>query len=127
MISRFTFIGGRRRFPRRSREREGAYVDQFGSGLFAVVLGLFLLNVLDAFFTLLYLARGGMEANPVAAALIHWGVLPFLVVKCFGIGLALSFLCLHRFFRLGRIGLGSGLTLYSAIFVYHLFLFFNVL
>jgi hypothetical protein len=112
---------------RRAGEREGAYVDLFGPGLFAIVLGLFLLNVLDAFFTLLYLARGGMEANPIAAALIRWGIVPFLVVKCFGIGLALAFLSIHRFFRLGRIGLGAGLGLYASIFVYHVLLFFDML
>src|SRR5262245_4011509 len=122
MISRYAFLGGRRRGSRRLDEAEGAYVDRHGMGLRILVVAVRILNVFDGYFTLYYMNHGGQEANPVVAALIQWGQRPFLLVKCIGTGLALSFLVLHKNFRLGRVGLGCALLLYSGILAYHTWL-----
>jgi uncharacterized protein DUF5658 len=122
MISRYALFGGRRRGPRRLAEAEGAYVDSHGVGVGVLVLAVLALNVFDGYFTLFYMSHGGQEANPVVDALIEWGQRPFLFIKCVGTGLALSFLVLHRNFRLGRVGLACAFVLYAGILAYHAWL-----
>ncbi|MGH7152069.1 MAG: DUF5658 family protein [Planctomycetota bacterium] len=122
MISRYALLGGRRRAFRRLEEAEGSYVDLHGWGMGVLVLAVLALNLFDGYFTLFYMSHGGQEANPVVDALIQWGQRPFLFIKCAGTGLALSFLVLHKNFRLGRVGLGCALLLYSGILGYHVWL-----
>jgi hypothetical protein len=122
MLSRYAFLGGRRRGSRRRGEAEGSYVDVHGPVLLAVAVAVLALNVFDGFYTLFYLSYGGKEANPFVDSLIQWGPRPFLLVKCAGTGLALSFLVLHKNFRLGRVGLLFAFLLYAGILVYHVVL-----
>src|SRR5688572_2092974 len=65
MWSRYTFGGGRRRTVRRDEERDGAFVDVHGPRMLLLVLVIVGLNVLDAWFTLLFLSHGGKELNPL--------------------------------------------------------------
>jgi hypothetical protein len=122
-LSRYTFFGGRRRGPRRGREREGSFVDLYGTRLFALVLWVALMNVADSFFTLVHLQQGGVEANPVAEALLLTGRAPFVLLKSGLIALALLVLCVHKNFQLARIGLWIAAGAYTLLFLYHLFLF----
>ena len=57
MWSRYMLWGGRRGHVRRADERSGAFVDRHGSRLFAMVLLILVLNLLDAWFTLLFLSH----------------------------------------------------------------------
>ena len=83
-----------------------------------IVIAILLLNVFDAFFTLIWLHGGGAEGNPVMAWLIDLGIGPFLVQKCFIVGGSLLMLVAHKNFRLARIGLRSLATVNSLI-LYH--------
>lgn len=120
MLSRFTFLGGRRR-----AEEPDSYTDLYGTSVFAVMLGVTALNVLDSFFTLVYLQRGGTEANPVAEALLRQGPQLFVFVKTFVMGGAVAILCLHKNFDRARVGIWIGSALYVLLTCYHLFLFFR--
>lgn len=120
MISRYAVWGGRRRST-----AEDSYTDLYGSVMFAVMLGITILNVLDAFFTLVYLQRGGTEANPVADWCIRQGPEFFVFFKTFVMGGALAVLCLHKNFRRARAGIVLGAALYALLTLYHLFLFFR--
>ncbi len=124
MWSRHTFGGGRRHTVRRVEEREGAFVDVHGPRMLAVVMVILGLNVLDAWFTLLFLSHGGKELNPLVQAVLDLGPdpWPFVLLKTVGIGAACAFLTMTKHFRPARIGLWIVLVGYSALLAWHLVL-----
>ena len=114
------FLGlRRRRRGRRAGECEGIYVDRFTRQDVLLVVGILLLNVFDAFFTLIWLHRGGAEANPVMAWFLELGIGAFLAEKCFVVGGSLVLLVVHKNFRFARIGLRSLAAVYSLLILYH--------
>jgi uncharacterized protein DUF5658 len=120
MVSRYTFFGGRRK----SGEPD-SYTDLYALPVFATMLAVTTLNVLDSFFTLVYLQRGGSEANPVASWMLEQGNQFFIFFKTFVMGGALAILCLHKNFQRARVGIWLGSSVYVALTAYHLFLFFR--
>jgi hypothetical protein len=121
MWSRYALFGGRRRSVRRVEEREGAFVDVHGPRLLVLVLTIVALNVLDAWFTLLFLSHGGRELNPVVQAVLDLGAhpWPFLLMKTIGIGAACAFLALTKNFRCARFGLWFVLLGYTVLLGWH--------
>ncbi len=114
------FLGrGRRRTGRRDGETERTYVDTFTPGEVALLLVIFILNILDALFTLLWLQRGGIEANPLMASVLEIGEGAFLLQKCIVVGIWLIVLLIHKNFRLARIGLYSLAGVYSLLLLGH--------
>lgn len=123
MLSTFTFFGGRRARDRREPDAVNQYVDRYPGTLAAALVAIGLLCALDAVFTLLYLQKGGAEANPLMAALIDGaGPVQFLVLKCAVTNLGLIVLCLHKNFRFVKPVIMSLLGIYSALFAYHIYL-----
>ena len=64
-IRSLLFGGKRAKIRRQADTRKIFYVDQFSPGLFAVVVSILLLGVIDALFTLWLLNRGAYEVNPI--------------------------------------------------------------
>lgn len=124
MWSRYALFGGRRRTVRRVAEREGAFVDVHGARLFLLVLCIVALNLLDAWFTLLFLSHGGKELNPFVQAILDAGghPWPFLLFKTVGIGCLCAFLTLTKNFRPARFGLWFVFVGYSVLLGWHLYL-----
>lgn len=124
MWSRYALFGGRRRTVRRAEEREGAFVDVHGPRLLLLVLAIVALNLLDAWFTLLFLAHGGKEMNPFVQQILDLGghPWPFVVFKTIGIGLCCAFLTLTKNFRSARFGLWFVLGGYTVLLGWHLYL-----
>jgi hypothetical protein len=122
-FSRFTLFGGRRRGPRRERERGGSFVDLYSKRLWALLLWVAAMNLADSYFTLVHLQAGGVELNPVADALLRTGRIGFVLSKSVLIGLALVVLCVHKNFVMARIGLVASAAIYTALVIYHLSLF----
>ena len=85
-------------------------------------MGIVLLNLLDAWFTLLFLANGGIELNPLVDHVLAQGPQTFLMFKTLGIGVCCAFLTVTANFRAARIGLGIVLTGYSLLLCWHLLL-----
>ncbi len=112
----------RRRRGRRLGERDNIYVDSYTRHDVALMLGVFVLNILDAFFTLRWLGMGGSEGNPLMDALIRTSDMIFVLQKCLVVGLWLLILVIHKNFRIARVGLWVGLILYAGILFYHFFL-----
>ena len=121
-ISRYTFVGGRRRGARRLGERVGSFVDQYDRGVWAVMVWIALMNAGDSFFTLYHLQSGGIELNPVAALMLSSGRTGFVCWKSLLISVPLIVLCLHKNFPLARIGIWTAAAAYTTLFGYHLFL-----
>jgi hypothetical protein len=120
-FSRYTFIG-RRRGARREGEDRNTYVDRYENWVVMSVVVIIGLCVLDALFTLLYLQRGGSEANPLMAVAIEIGVLPFLAIKCGLTTIGVLFLCLHKNFRWVKPLMIGVLSMYAALLGYHVYL-----
>ena len=122
MLSSFTILGGRRRAGRRASEYANIYVDRFPAGISLLLIGIFLLNVLDAVFTLLHLQRGGEEFNPVVARIIEYGPQPFFLIKCAITLGCLLFLLFHVRFRFVQKIFGAVFGIYLGVLCYHLYL-----
>jgi hypothetical protein len=121
-LSRFSFLGGRRRGARRTGEGLHAFVDQYGAGMWGLLAWVALMNACDSFFTLHHLQEGAIELNPVAAWMLTTGRLGFVLMKSVLITLPLVVLCLHKNFPLARIGLALAAAIYTALVGYHIWL-----
>ncbi|MFH0945207.1 MAG: DUF5658 family protein [Planctomycetota bacterium] len=122
MLSRYSFLGGRRRSLRRQQEREGAFVDLYSRRLSLLLLTFFSLTVFDSVATLLYLRKGGEELNPVANWMIEQGDLSFVIMKGVLTALCVMFVLLHKNFRYARYAIGVGFSFYFALAIYHIVL-----
>jgi len=118
-LSRFSFFGGRRRGSRRDGENTNTFVDRYSLRMWALMVWVTLMNSGDSFFTLLHLQQGGIELNPVAAAMLETGRSGFVGLKSFLITVPLVVLCLHKNFALARVGLWIAAGTYSALLCYH--------
>jgi len=123
-FSLYSVWGGRRRGGRRGEEQRGVFVDVYSTRLWLVVMWVVLMNIADSFFTLVHLQNGGVEANPMAQALLATGREGFVFWKCGLIGLALVVLTVHKNFPMARLGLWVSAGAYTLLLVYHLALFF---
>ena len=120
MLSRYLFVGRRRR----PVEGDLAYVDRPSPWVIAAFVAVLVLSVVDAFFTLRVIERGGVEreANPVMRQALHLGPTAFVVLKTAVTFLGAGFLALHQSWRLGRLCLALALAGYLALTAYHLFI-----
>jgi hypothetical protein len=79
---RFWMGGGRRSKVRRSADRERVVLlDRYSPKLFAVVMGIIVLSLLDAFLTLYLIEQGSKELNPVMDYFLKKGPLVFTLAK----------------------------------------------
>jgi len=108
-----------RRSQGRRRTDRANYVDVYTRKDVLLVLGVFLLNVGDAFLTMLWLNRGGREANPIMDFFLDIGPGAFIIQKCFIVGIWLVVLLIHKNFRFARIGLYAALAVYSLLMIVH--------
>lgn len=108
----------RRARGRRASDQVG-YVDRYSKPDVVLLLAIFLLNVADAFMTMLWLHRGGREANPVMDFFLDVGPAAFLAQKCLVVGFWLILLLVHKNFRFAKLGLYASLAVYSLLLVVH--------
>jgi Domain of unknown function (DUF5658) len=104
-------VHGRRKAFRRMGDASHAYVDcpsQRAVGLLFLVLGA---SALDALCTLLFLQRGGQEANPAMVLVLSYGQTSFVGIKMALTGIGAWFLVAHHCFPIayrGLLGLAGG-------------------
>ena len=120
MLSRYSFVGGRRRDFRSNVEGQDAYVDVYDQPLAALVLVFFALTIFDAIATVYYIDHAhGSEWNPLAAWMLKQGRLYFVLAKGIPTALLLLFVMIHKNFRYGRIALSIGFGFYFLLGIYH--------
>jgi len=116
----------RRVGPRRSEDPQiGFYVDLHEPYLMAVVVGILLLCVTDAYFTITIIGLGGREVNPLMKTLIDRNVVVFFVVKFMMTAVCLLFTVMHKHFRLFKLVSGYHI-LYSAFFLYMTLVYYEI-
>lgn len=121
-------LTGRRREYRRAEDRVNGHVDYYDLRVVLVVLGVFLLSVADAAFTLTLLDLGAaVEANPLMRYLIDMDVRVFINLKIAITGAGLIFIAaysnlrLFNCFRIKHAGV-SLLGIYAILVAYELVL-----
>jgi hypothetical protein len=119
MLSKYSFVGGRRRGAADGREAD-LYVDVYDSRLAVLVIVFFALTAFDAIATVYYIDHvHGSEANPIADWMLHQGRVFFALAKLVPTALLLLFVMIHKNFRYGRIALAIGFGFYFLLGVYH--------
>ena len=93
---RYLLFAGRRAHVRREEDWHGTfYFDRYSSSIFAAIVLILLLSVLDALLTLYLLDRGSTELNPVMAYFLTYGPFVFMGAKyfltCMGVVILLLF------------------------------------
>jgi len=121
-LSRYTFLGRRRNFRRKPDQKRGGYTDCYSERLFFILILIVGLNILDSFFTLIILDRGGWEVNPIVRSVIELYGDGFCVWKFFIISISLVFLCLHSNFGGVRSLIKVTGFIYFAVVLYQIFL-----
>lgn len=121
-FSRYSFVGGRRRWNRREEDRHHYYVDRLGGTVWLLLVSIFLFQFMDAVMTLAHLRRGGAELNPLMGALIARGDGVFLATKLVVSALGLWFLGIHKNFPFVRQGLTILFLLFLGVVGWHFYL-----
>lgn len=113
-----SFNPRRRRPPRRLDDSRFHSLDWHGAHLLAVALGILILNVADAFLTVVLLSSGSViEMNPILARLVSGDVATFAALKMAMTGISvilMVFLARYRFMRVIRVEI----VLYGVLLTY---------
>lgn len=93
---KYLLFAGRRASVRREEDWHGTfYFDRYSSNIFAAIVLILLLSVLDALLTLYLIDRGSTELNPVMAYFLKYGPFVFMGAKyfltCMGVVILLLF------------------------------------
>jgi hypothetical protein len=128
------FIRGRRKKIRRQHDRYKPFCfDQYSPALFAPIVLILLLSIIDALLTLFLVDCGAREINPLMAYFLKFGPFAFMGVKyfltCFS---AMIFLIFHNvYFQRLRVHTRTIFTCAIAMFVivigWELFLIFHIM
>ena len=111
---------GRRMRLRRSTEHRSAYfVDRFSVSMLMAILALLLMSIVDAVITIHLIPAGCGEINPLMAALLDRGILPFLVGKYILTAAGLPVLLVFKNFTLfgSRVRVGYLIPLLVGMYV----------
>ncbi len=125
-------LRGRRMQARRGDENSNYYVDRYEYKYLFLILGLVLLSILDAYFTLNILQGGGIELNPLMEFLISRNSKLFLGVKVFLTAFCILFFLIHKnFYIFGRLRMSAILNtvflLYITLIIYEIYLIITYL
>ena len=93
---RYLLFSGRRAKTRRQEDLHRTfYFDRYSSNLFAAIVAILMLSVLDALLTLYLIDKGSTELNPVMSYFIEYGPFVFMGAKylltCIGVIILLLF------------------------------------
>ena len=93
---KYLLFAGRRTHVRREEDWHGTfYFDRYSSNIFAAIVAILLLSILDALLTLYLLENGSKELNPVMSYFLKYGPFVFMGAKyfltCMGVVILLLF------------------------------------
>lgn len=126
-ISRYTFIGGRRKIiTRETDKKKHLLVDLYSPPLLIMLLSLLLFNYVDTYLTLILIKQGiVVEANPFMAFYLEYGVLSFVLTKFFITAISLTILCLFKNVYIARIGLPFSIMMYISVIIYEFYIIYK--
>jgi hypothetical protein len=122
LLSRYTFVGSRRRTVRRKDDAaRHIFVDRYGERLWLVLMLFLVLAVLDAILTLVLVENGlASEANPIMAFYLEHGNLTFFGVKILFTAFALLTFCVCKNRPFIKVTILVLMAAYLAVVIYQL-------
>ena len=121
-FSRYVLFGRRRSIRRQTDRKTHLYVDVYGHYLFAFLLLIILLSVLDAYFTIFHVDEGAREINPLMNFLLGYGNMHFFVLKYILTALGIVILCIYQNLPMVRAIILFVFIFYLTVFANHVFL-----
>ena len=80
-LRRLVFSGRRSNLRRADDRRKLALLDHYSPKIFAIIVAILLLSLVDAILTLVLISHGAVELNPVMAFFLSKGDWTFLIAK----------------------------------------------
>jgi hypothetical protein len=127
-ISRYSFIGGRRKTIRREAdEKNYVFVDLYSNRLFIILMILSTFSIADSYFTLT-LIKGNLavEINPIMAFFLEQGSTPFVLSKFLFTTIPLFVLCVCKNRPIARVLVICTVCLYLFIIMHELNLMYHL-
>jgi hypothetical protein len=90
-----------------------------------LVLGILILNLVDALFTLRHVSYGALELNPLMAELLGGGSQRFVAVKHLLVSCGVIVIVIRSDRRLARVALTGVFALFTAVAIYHTALLYH--
>ncbi|MBI2822023.1 MAG: hypothetical protein HYX74_07340 [Acidobacteria bacterium] len=107
---------------RRAGRRRSVYVDRYGKGEWMLILFLLALSAWDTVFTVMHLARGGQEMNPLMELLVGMGNYRYFAwVKLAVTVSCLACLLIHIRFRIMQSVLHWLVLVYCYVLAVHVY------
>ena len=121
-LSRYTFLGQRKRFRRKIDQQKGGYVDRYSSKLFFFLTLILSLNILDALFTMIVIELNGVVINPIVLSVMLLYGDKFWIWKFAIVSFCSILLCLHIRFGRVKVAVASISLIYLGVVLYQVFL-----
>ena len=94
---KYIFLPGRRHKTRRHEDSSNFFFfDRYSSKLFAAIVLILFLSILDAFLTLYLIEHGFLEINPVMAYFLKFGPFAFMGAKYFLTSIGVVILLIYK-------------------------------
>ncbi len=127
------YKGGMRENIRRREDRNKIFfADRYSQSLFAAIVLILFLSVVDAMLTLFLMGRGATEINPVMAYYLNIGPYAFLTVKYLltSLSVIILLICQNIFLRTIKIYTRSIfyfiIATFASVVIWEFFLIFDV-
>jgi len=131
---RFLIFGGRRRQVRREEDMKGIVImDSYSQSLFAVIIGILCLSMIDAVMTLHLIGHGAKEINPIMVYFLDKGIVIFITAKYILTSLAVVIILLVKNTYLPRTRIRSknlftfAIVSFSLVIIWEIFLVFMLM
>ena len=124
----FLFNGRRQDLRRASDKHRFVLYDRYSPKIFAAIMTILFLSVLDAFFTLYLISNGSTELNPIMAYALKSGPFTFFAVKYGLTGMAVVIFLLLKNTYIRKLGLYTTslfswvIALFGAVVTWEIFL-----
>ncbi|MCX6356050.1 MAG: DUF5658 family protein [Candidatus Aureabacteria bacterium] len=121
-LSRYTFVGRRRKHRRAADGLENYYADRLQSRSWLFLWIIVGLSTIDSIFSIYHLSRGYVEANPLLRLSLFFGTKSFILMKYLLTLAGVFIICLHQYFRYIYIIIAVIIAFYIFLDGYHLVL-----
>ena len=124
----FLVSGRRERLRRASDQNKFVIYDRYSPKIFAAIMAILFLSVLDAFFTLFLIEHGSTELNPVMALTLKGGPFTFFAVKYGLTSMAVIIFLIFKNYYIRKLGLYTTsifswvIVLFGAVVAWEIFL-----
>jgi len=121
-ISRYSFLGGRRKITRREEDKKRyVFVDLYSTRLFIILLVLSALSIIDTYCTLSLIRENlASEVNPIMAFFLGYGSTPFILSKYLFTTIPLFILCICKNRPITRVLVILTVCLYLIVILHEL-------